>query len=631
MFCIKCGHEIPEGSSFCEICGAKVEPVNHDVSSDMPQQETISDPQNENTNTFADEVQQANPTYTEEYVPQQNEETKPAKKKNKKFKIAAIIVAAVVAIGGIGALAYNAQPFISRIFKGEDGHFTQVLENAGESVTKLGSSYEDVQAKITSNIEYDFNSLASLASMMGGEMPDEIKDLKLNLTEIAEIDGKNSAVRYTVNAGINGVNTPNILFAATKNDMGFFVDGLTKQYISLGFLLDQYRFHAADEVISADTVDVEELNAKLEALTPILNEYRDVIIETIFNGEDNVKYETSNKDLGFSAYYYKVSIDAKDIVDVLEAVIKHAENDDKLVDAITDLVAAIDAEEAKSIKKEIKDAISSAADEFDASVKKELRSEINEVLNKIEFELWFDGRNNPLAYALTIDTRAGGKISFELRAYTRSGETVGLVQVKAAGATVFKISLKSEESKGRTKGDFAVQVMGEKIVSCDFDVETFEVHGVTLYDGSISIKLNTELFDIGISNFKIDATMKKTKNGMNTSITPSVSMDSYGGASGTLDFGTIKIETTVEALDEDIANIDFVQIDPYNGNVEDYIDMDAFQKLMTEWAEKLADVLGEDFINGLLYGDYYDGYDDGWYDDYDDDWWSDDYGDSYGF
>lgn len=104
MICKNCGQEIPNDSVFCTHCGTACEQKPAEAANEQNEQQTVSD---------------------QTYV-QQPAEAVPPKKKGKgpKIKLIAILAAIIIVVAGVGTLAYNSQPVLSRLFNGEKEHLT---------------------------------------------------------------------------------------------------------------------------------------------------------------------------------------------------------------------------------------------------------------------------------------------------------------------------------------------------------------------------------------------------------------------------------------------------------------------------------------------------------------------------
>lgn len=287
--------------------------------------------------------------------------------------------------------------------------------------------------------------------------------------------------------------------------------------------------------------------------------------------------------MGFNAYCYEITLTPDVIFDIVQSIITDFNNDGQLKLMICQIIGGSEAQVLlEQLNASLEEFIQELNGDKDALIK-ELEAELDEIV----IELWSDGKNNPLGAAVSINApkdSANQDIEFTILNYEHGKEALSLIKLESAGVVLLEFKDEAVLSGSRREGSLALKVSGIKIIDGDYDINSFSVRGIELYEGEASI--NAEFPVEGESfQFKLDMEMQKQGNGMSMELSPTVK-----NMGVSLSLGDISSEITVEALDKDLEGENIVEITP--DNYTEVLTPEEFSAKIQEFAQALQSIVG---------------------------------------
>lgn len=605
MFCENCGHEMPDDSVFCTVCGSRVS------------QESIEEPKKEES--------QAEEERTDSLESQPREDVpkkKIKKEKKKKLVIAGVAGGTVLTAGIVGFAAKDQiQNWYLKSFASPEEYMAHVLEeNTDQLIKNLANSYgayidllqgENGQGSIGLELEAG-DEISALLSMVDPSLAD-LKKISLDVDYLTQKD----QAGVQLGLGINGADILHMNVLSDQSNEKIYMQIPEWSDLYLGVALDYMDAEFSKEDLEVLETVLEKMPSE-EVLERLLTTYTGVLYDSL---DQVTKTEKTISAQGVSQKYTALtaSIDGKYAYDVQVALIQQLKKDQdiqKLCKEYGELMG-----------------VSDLSDQLD--------QELDALLSDLQEEKEFYLQTGTVAdITVLVDSQGdiagveceiletGAAINYHMPV---SGSQFGYeFTIEADGMDYMSLTGKGTIKSDKLNGTF------------DFSVDD------SLLDGA---QMSAVLFTVEVKNYDLKKAKEGNLNGSFEITSDAVSelqnaalelnfqgSGKESSVSGVIKYGAQEIFTVrltsgkgsdVHQIDipDDSKVIDAADESALYSYVQD-IDLEAYLKEVLEKTGLELDY--EYYLYGL--GDSYDDSDDDFYSDYyyyDEEYYSDDYDDDY--
>lgn len=431
MFCSKCGKELPDGSAFCDTCGAQIEiPKQEEVLAN----ETTVEPLNNGFSvkeTPAEEVTQ--PVAETQDFAEFTEENKPKKSKKKLFiSLTALVLAACVAIVTIFNFS-SIKGLWAEKFGSDEDYFKYVEK---KSFSDFANSSSKLYGKLIDTVgKESFNSEAKVELQFGDSALDLIKyvvpsnDFTKNLDWLKTIS---YSIKTNISDKIQQANMKFNIGDGTLIDFDYIVDAEKGDlYAGLLNLSSKYLKTEMPGVAGSASNSNMALLRDVTKKMPSDKEYQELVEKYIGFVIDCIgNVEKSLTELTIGEYTQKVTvleykITEGDVLNIAKKVLTELKNDGDVKEFITGIESTVieeyeefigDDYKKGDLYKEYQKAIQEAIDEISSEQGSEqellaVKDYVNSSHEIIGREIEIDGETI-FEYASAYD---GDKFAYEAK------------------------------------------------------------------------------------------------------------------------------------------------------------------------------------------------------------------------
>ena len=270
----------------------------------------------------------------------------------KKTKKIAIIFAIILLIGSV---AFASVYYFTDIFKTPQQAFYSYITKA-TSFNNNGSSYQEMLEKIKTAKEKSYKTETSvgveinskkLSDVETQQMLNMMKNLKLNISTNTKASEKKSTSNISLNFG--GFSAGNMKLVRDGDKFGVKSQLLGDKFLTvennnLKQLVEKLGGNATNIPNKIESIDAYDLlYISKEDEENLEKTYKDIFKNNIssenYTKEENVKQKINGEDIITTAY--KLSLDEKDFINVMTKILETVEEDDTLLNIITEKINKI--------------------------------------------------------------------------------------------------------------------------------------------------------------------------------------------------------------------------------------------------------------------------------------------------
>ena len=512
MFCTKCGKQLPEGSAFCDTCGAQIEIPEHE---EILTNETTVEPINKGFSvkeTLAEEVTQ--PVAETQDFAEFTEEKKPKKRKKGLFiSLTALVLAACIAIVTVFNFS-SIKGLWAEKFGSDEDYFKYVEK---KSFSDFANSSSKLYGKFIDTLGMSsFNSEAKVELQLGDSASDLIKYVVPTNEYTKNLDWLKT-ISYSIKTNISDkIQQADIKFNigdGTLIDFNYIVDAENGNvYAGLLNLSSKYLKTEMPGVASSGSMSDTALLRDISKKMPSDKEYQELVekyIGFVIDSIGNVEKSSTNLTIGeytqkVTTLEYKITED--DVLNIAKKVLTELKNDGDVKEFITDIETSAIEEYEEYIGDNYKK----------GDLYKEYQKAVQDALDEISSE---EVRNSELLSVIDYVNSSHEIIGREIKI---GGETV-LEYASAYDGDKFAYEAKCDElgllitGEGTDKDNvltatYSIKIDGQKLI--DIKLENFDCD--SLKEGSLngsielipSYNIISDALDLGVAEQSVISMLK---------------------------------------------------------------------------------------------------------------------------